>query len=140
MLPELPAWNDPRLLGTLGIVALVGVWLVWAIAKKIVRIGFFILAFVAGTALAAGASAAFQKPQPWPVLAAEGLAFAWAWSLFRAKVARVVSAFMILAAVKLALTFAPNMVKDVKELPGMPGDLLGDDKATDDRVKHPSKT
>jgi hypothetical protein len=120
----MPALNDPRLLGAAGIVALVGLWLVWALARKVVRVGYFVIAFAAGTAIAWAISGAIQRPQPWPMLAAEGLAFAWAWSLFRSKVARVVSAIMLLTVVKLALTYAPSAVKDPKELSGLPGRLL----------------
>ena len=108
------------------------------------RIGYFVIAFLFGTALAAAVSTAMQKPQPLPVLAAEGLAFAWAFSLFRAKVAKVVWAVMVFAAVKLGLTMIPDMVKDPSRIPGMPGDLLrekkADPKPATNKVQHKPKT
>jgi hypothetical protein len=140
----IPQLNDPRLLWAGGITLLVLLWLLWAIARKIVRIGFFIIAFLAGTAIAAAAGAALGKPQPLPILAAQGLAFAWAWNLVRAKVARVVTSFMLLAAVKVGLTMLPDMAKEANRIEELPGRILNrsepEKKPSVDKVQDKAKS
>jgi hypothetical protein len=71
------------------------IWMVWGIAKKIVRMGYFLMALGVGCAIAYGvATLTNQKLHPEAILAA-GMSFAFLWSAIRAKVARVVTAITV---------------------------------------------
>jgi hypothetical protein len=86
----------------LGMIGLVGAglvtsfWLVFKIAWKVVKIGFFAMAFLLGFAICAGLSTLSGHPQPVWALGAEALAFAWGFSLVRSKIAKVITGLAIL--------------------------------------------
>ncbi len=79
----------------LGLSLVVFLWMLWGVAKKIVRMGYFVMALTIGCALAYGvAQVTGQKLHPEAVLAA-GMSFAFLWSAIRAKVARVITAVSV---------------------------------------------
>lgn len=105
---------DPRLQIGAVVVVFILAWLVWGIARRIVRIGWFAIAFGIGLAVAYGLNLTMLgDPQPLPYLLAEALAFAWVWSMIRSKVSRVVTAI----AVVLVLRIGGSMLSDAKKHP-----------------------
>ncbi len=79
----------------LGLSAVVLLWLLWSLAKKLVQIGFFVVAFAIGSGIAYGVAISTGQPvRPEAILAA-GLAFAFVWNMIRAKIARVVTAVAV---------------------------------------------
>lgn len=108
------------LVGT-GLVA--SFWIIFKIAWKIVKIGFFVMAFLIGFAICAGLSAATNHPQPVWALGAEALAFAWGFSLVRSKISKIVTGLAILATAQAIghFGFDPAKMKDLAKLP-IPGE------------------
>lgn len=98
---------DSRVLLGGGIAILVLLWLLWAIAKKIVRLGYFVLSFTLGLAVAYGASQVYGKPQPVTMLIGEAFAFAWVWSLIRSKAARAVTAVAVVVMLRFGSGYLP---------------------------------
>ena len=79
----------------LGLAAIILLWLVWSLAKKVVRAGYFLLAYIVGSGVAYGvALATGNEAKPEAVLAA-GLSFAFLWTSIRAKIARTVTALAV---------------------------------------------
>jgi len=79
----------------LGLSAVVLLWLLWSLAKKLVQIGFFVIAFVIGSGIAYGVAFATGQPiRPEAILAA-GLAFAFVWNMIRAKIARTITSLAV---------------------------------------------
>lgn len=85
----------------LGLAAIILLWLVWSLAKKVVRAGYFLLAYIVGSGVAYGVAAATgNEAKPEAVLAA-GLSFAFLWTSIRAKIARTITALTVGAILSL---------------------------------------
>jgi len=88
-----------------GLACVALLWVVWGIARRIVRIGWFVLLFALGVCLACGLDVWFRgSVGSWPVVAGEGLVFAVAAQAIRSRVLRVV---VLVALVVAARVVAP---------------------------------
>jgi hypothetical protein len=71
-------------------------YLVFKIAGAVMKVLFFAVAFAIGFGLAWGGSLVTGHPEPLWVYAFEGLAFAWVLNIIRAKIARAITAALLL--------------------------------------------
>jgi hypothetical protein len=93
---------DAPLTLAIGAAGLVSFFLFWMFCKKVVRLGFFLLALTIGATLAAATMFILQgKVDPGPVAIA-ALTFAWLWTTIRAKVARLISIAAVVAFASVA--------------------------------------
>ncbi len=117
---EMPRWGQEMWGIVLGMAILL-FWVLWMIARKIVRFGFFLFSF----AIALGMSWLVlgflaEDPVPWWVWIPSALLMAWCWSVLRSRAARWVSTMLLLGLLKTALLLAPEWAPLVpwEKLPG----------------------
>ena len=89
--PVPPLAMDGPLILAIGVACLFSFFLFWMFCRKIVRLGFFVLALTIGATLASGTMYILNgSVDPVPVAIA-AISFAWLWTTIRAKVARYVT-------------------------------------------------